>query len=190
MYHYSLPSGEPLSPAETTALELELERQRRQDGSPSAPHFASRRRIHNPTPFETQRMLAAVFPPNKRVPVSQTELNRQTKMAIHLERASRHREEEIQRRIRKNRALATLAKAEWLALWRAFNGSVTQVQYDAWHSKYSKIYIPGGCWDWPGVTIIPLSPLPPGTPLPGAWGDDERFKPRLGPKLLGKRGRR
>lgn len=41
----------PLSPAGQAAMRRILQR-KRQNGSPSAPHFALRRRIHNPTPFE------------------------------------------------------------------------------------------------------------------------------------------
>jgi hypothetical protein len=135
-----------------------LQQQKRENGSPSAPHFALRRRIHNPTPFETQQELAALFPPNKRKPISQAELNQQTKTAIRYERARRHGEERIQRRIRENRALAAAAKTEW----QAFNGRATQEQWDAWHSKYGKIYIRGGTWDWTPASIIPS--LPPGPP--------------------------
>jgi hypothetical protein len=131
----------------------------RENGSPTAPHFALRRRLRNPTPFETQQELAALFPPHKRVPLDRAEQNRRTKDEIWLARGRRRIEENTQRKLRKLREMQTAAKAEW----QGFNGHATQEQVDAWNAKYGKIFIPNIGALRP-VTIIPFPT--PAAPLP------------------------
>lgn len=140
-----------------------------------APHFASRRRLRNPTPFETQQELADLFPPHKRVPLDRAEQFQRTKDSIRLARWERREAERIQAR----RAVGVTAKAEW----QAFNGHATQEQVDAWNSKYGKIFIIGSGALKP-VTIIPFPapskpPAPVRVALPLTFFNQVRNKPRL-----------
>lgn len=144
-----------LSPAGEAAITRMMAK--RENGSPSSPHFALRKRMHQPTPFEVRQELAAMFPSHNRNPISRAELNRQTKDRIYLERGQRR----VAAHRQAKRALAATAKAEWLA----FNGQATQTQVDAWNAKYGNLYIPQS-WELQPVTIIAPPPCPVPAPMP------------------------
>ncbi|TFV34701.1 AAA family ATPase [Bradyrhizobium frederickii] len=131
-----------LSPAGEAALARCL-KAKRENGSPSARHFARRKRAHRPTPTERPHRPGWWDEPPRHV---------QFTKSLQQVRA------EIDAAVNAQRALAVTAKAEW----QAFNGQATQEQVDAWNSKYGKIYIPGFMELQP-VTIIPFpkQPAPP-----------------------------
>lgn len=120
---------------------------KRENGSPSARHFASRKRRHNPTPSEVPLWRARPDwwdrpPPDIKFTKSMTQVRA-----------------EIDAAVAAQRALAVTAKAEWQAL----NGQATQEQVDAWNSKYGNIYIPG-LMELQPVTVVPFLKQP--APLP------------------------
>ncbi|MEY9884967.1 AAA family ATPase [Bradyrhizobium sp. USDA 329] len=112
---------------------------KRQNGSPTARHFASRKRRHNPTPSEVP--LWCGRPDWWDRPPPEIKFTKSLKQV----------REEIDAAVAAQRALAVTAKAEW----QAFNDQATQEQVDAWNAKYGMIYIPQISELQP-VTIVPF----------------------------------
>lgn len=124
-----------LSPAGEASLDRSI-RAKHENGSPSARHFARRKRAHRPTPTEQPHRTDFWDAPPK---------------PIKLAKSLKQVREEIDAAVVAMRALALTAKAEWLA----FNGQATQEQVDAWNARYGKIYIPHFAELQP-VTIVPF----------------------------------
>ncbi|WP_340667527.1 AAA family ATPase [Bradyrhizobium ottawaense] len=131
-----------LSPAGQAALDRSI-RAKRENGSPSARHFASRKRRHNPTPSEVPLWRCRPDWWDRPPP--------DIKFTKSLEQVRA----EIDAAVAAQRALAVTAKAEW----QMFNGQATQEQVDAWNARYGKIYIPQISELQP-VTILPFPKQP------------------------------
>lgn len=133
-----------LSPAGEAAL-TRMMAAKRENGSPSARHFAKRKRAHRPTPTERPHRPDWWDAPSK---------------PIKFTKSLKHVRAEIDAAVVTQRALADTAKAKWLA----FNRQATQERVDAWNSKYGKIYIPQ-CAEIQPVTIVPFPKQPAPTNL-------------------------